>query len=198
MRLHPSSLILAAAAMLAPGTAAAADYPTRPIRLVVPYPPGASSNDILGRGLAQRLSARLGQQVVVDNRAGASGTMGSEMVAKAPADGYTLLIAVASPLAVGPSVYTRLGYAPVKDFAPIAIYAMVPYVMAVNPSVPANNVKEFIALAKSKPGQLNFASSGVGGSPHLCGELFKSAAGIDIVHVPYKGAALAAIDLLGG
>src|SRR5262249_37552 len=115
-RLHPPPLTLAAATLLAPGPAAAADYPARPIRLVVPYPPGASSNDILGRGLAQRLSARLGQQVVVDNRAGASGTMGSEMVAKAPADGYTLLIAVASPLAVGPSLSTQLRSHPAKHF----------------------------------------------------------------------------------
>lgn len=178
--------------------ASAQSYPTRPIRLIVPYPPGSSSNDILGRALAQRLSSGLGQQVVVDNRAGASGTMGTELVAKAAPDGYTLLIGVASPLSVGPSVYPKLGYDSVRDFAPVARYAVIPYVMAVNLSVPATNVKELIALAKARPGQLNFASSGIGGSPHLCGELFKSAAGIDMVHVPYKGAALAVTDVLGG
>ena len=178
--------------------AIAADYPNRPIRLIVPYPPGASTNDILGRALAQRLSARVGQQVVVDNRSGASGTLGSEMAAKATPDGYTLLIAVASPLAVGPSVYTRLGYDPVTDFAHIARFASIPYVMTVNLKVPAKDIKEFIALAKSQPGKLNFASSGTGGSPHLCSELFKVAAGVDMVHVPYKGAGIATIDVLAG
>ncbi len=179
-------------------TASAQTYPDRPIRLIVPYPPGSSTNDILGRALALRLSVALGQQVVVDNRSGASGNMGSEMAAKAPPDGYTLLIGVAGPLAVGPAVYKNLGYDPIKDLAPIAMYASVPYILVVNPAVPANNVKELIALAKSKPGQLNFASSGSGGSPHLCGELFKSMAGIDIVHIPYKGAGIAMIDVLGG
>lgn len=173
-------------------------YPNRSIRLIVPYPPGASTNDILGRALALRLSAALGQQVVVDNRAGASGNMGSEMVAKATPDGYTLLIGVAGPLAVGPSVYSKLGYNPITDLAPIAMYASVPYVFAVNPSLPVNNIKELIALAKAKPGTLNFASSGNGGSPHLCGELFKVMAGVDMVHVPYQGAAIAMTDVLGG
>jgi tripartite-type tricarboxylate transporter receptor subunit TctC len=175
----------------------AQSYPNKPIRLIVPYPPGSSSNDILGRALAQRLSEALGQQVVVDNRSGGSGTLGSEIAAKSVPDGYTLLIGVAGPLSVGPSVYPRLGYDPVKDFAPIARFAVVPYVMVVNPSVPAASIKELIALAKARPGQLNYASSGNGGSPHLCGELFKSMAGIDMVHVPYKGAALAVVDVLG-
>ena len=178
--------------------AAAQSYPSRPIRLIVPYPPGASTNDILGRALAARLTNALGQQVVVDNRSGASGNMGSEMAAKSTPDGYTLLIGVAGPLAVGPSVYAKLGYDPIKDLAPIAMFASIPYVLVVNPSVPANNVKELIALAKAKPGQLNFASSGNGGSPHLCGELFKVMAGIDIVHIPYKGAGIAMIDVLSG
>jgi tripartite-type tricarboxylate transporter receptor subunit TctC len=185
------------APLAAVSAATAADYPSRPIRLVVPYPPGASTNDILGRAIAVRLSARLGQQVVVDNRSGASGTLGSEMVAKAAPDGYTLLIAVASPLAVGPSVY-KLGFDPVTDFAHIARFASIPYVMAVNLKVPANNIKELIALAKSQPGKLTFASSGTGGSPHLCSELFKVAAGVDMLHVPYKGAGIATIDVLSG
>jgi tripartite-type tricarboxylate transporter receptor subunit TctC len=176
----------------------AQNYPNRSIRLIVPYPPGASTNDILGRALALRLSTALGQQVVVDNRAGASGNVGSEMVAKSLPDGYTLLIGVAGPLAVGPSVYTKLGYNPITDLAPIAMYATVPYLLVVNPSLPVANVKELIALAKAKPGQLNFASSGNGGSPHLCGELFKVMAGIDIVHIPYQGAAIAMTDVLSG
>jgi len=178
--------------------AAAQSYPSRAIRLVVPYPPGSSSNDILGRGIAQRLSDALGQQVVVENRSGASGNVGSEFVARSAPDGYTLLIGVAGPLAVGPSVYTKLGYDPLKDLAPIAMVAAVPYVMVVNPSVPATNIKELIELAKAKPGQLNFASSGTGGSPHLCGELFKIMAGVDMVHIPYKGGAQAVVDILSG
>jgi tripartite-type tricarboxylate transporter receptor subunit TctC len=173
-------------------------YPDRPIRLIVPYPPGSSTNDILGRALALRLSALLGQQVVVDNRSGASGNMGSELVAKSSPDGYTLLIGVAGPLAVGPAVYKNLGYVPTRDLAPIAMYASIPYIFVVNPAVAANNIRELIALAKAKPGQLNFASSGNGGSPHLCGELFKTMAGIDIVHIPYKGAGIAMIDVLSG
>ena len=204
MNIHPACakfaarIALAMAYAAAAGFASAQAYPDRPIRLIVPYPPGSSTNDILGRALAGRLSAAFGQQVVVDNRSGASGNMGSEMAAKAPPDGYTLLIGVAGPLAVGPAVYKNLGYDPIKDLAPIAMYASVPYILVVNPSVPANNIKELIALAKAKPGQLNFASSGSGGSPHLCGELFKSMAGIDIVHIPYKGAGIAMIDVLSG
>ena len=178
--------------------AAAQSYPDRPIRLIVPYPPGSSTNDILGRALASRLSGALGQQVVVDNRSGASGNMGSELVAKSNPDGYTLLIGVAGPLAVGPAVYKNLGYVPTRDLAPIAMYASVPYILVLHPAVQATNVKELIALAKANPGKLNFASSGNGGSPHLCGELFKSMAGIDIVHIPYKGAGIAMIDVLSG
>ena len=178
--------------------AAAAAYPERPIRLVVPYPPGASTNDILGRALAVRLSARLGQQVVVDNRPGASGTLGSELVAKAQPDGYTLLVAVASPLSLGPSVYPKLGFDSVRDFAHVARVAAIPYAMVVNLGFPAKNVKELIALAKAKPGHINFASSGTGGTPHLCSELFKLQAGIDMTHVPYKGAGIATIDVVGG
>jgi tripartite-type tricarboxylate transporter receptor subunit TctC len=194
----PLRVIVALMCAATTQVAFAQPYPNRPIRLIVPYPPGSSTNDILGRALAGRLAKELGQQVVVDNRSGASGNMGSEMAAKASPDGYTLLIGVAGPLAVGPAVYSNLGYDPIKDLAPIAMYASVPYVLVVNPSVPATNVKELIALAKSKPGQLNFASSGNGGSPHLCGELFKVMAGIDIVHIPYKGAGIAMIDVLSG
>jgi len=176
----------------------AADYPSRPIRLVVPYPPGASTNDILGRALAIRLTTVLGQQVVVDNRPGASGTIGSELVTKAPPDGYTLLAAIQSPLALGPSMYEKLGFDPIKDLALIARYAAIPYAMVVTNSLPAKNIQELIALAKAKPGQLNFASSGVGGTPHMCSELFKRAAGIELVHIPYKGAGEAVPAVIGG
>src|SRR5688572_15959581 len=177
-----SSLAAALALAFFAGTGAAA-YPERPIRLVVPYPPGASTNDILGRALAIRLSARLGQQVVVDNRPGASGTLGSELVARAQPDGYTLLVAIASPLALGPSVYPKLGYDSVRDFAHVARFAAIPYAMVVNLSFPATNVKELIALATAKPGHINFASSGAGDTPHLCTELFKLQAGVDMTHV---------------
>ena len=173
-------------------------YPNRPIRLIVPYPPGASTNDILGRALAQRLGSVLGQQVVVENRAGASGTLGSEIAARSAPDGYALLVAVASPLAVGPAVYPKLGYHPVRDFAPIARIATIPYIMAVHPSLPVSNAQELIALAKRRPGQINFASSGNGGTPHLCSELFKGLTATDMTHIPYKGAGIAMIDLVGG
>ena len=187
-------------AAIAGGAFAQSDssYPNRPIRLIVPYPPGASTNDILGRGLAQRLGPVLGQQVLVENRAGASGTIGSELAAKSAPDGYTLLVAVASPLAVGPAVYPKLGFNPVRDFAPIARIATIPYIMAVHPSLPVNNVQDLIALAKRRPGQINFASSGNGGTPHLCSELFKLETGVDMTHIPYKGAGVAMIDLVGG
>src|SRR6185503_11335915 len=176
----------------------AADYPSRPIRLVVPYPPGASTNDILGRALAIRLTTVLGQQVVVDNRPGASGTIGSELVTKAPPDGYTLLAAIQSPLALGPSMYEKLGFDPIKDLALIARYAAIPYAMVVTNSLPAKSIQELIALAKAKPGGLNFASSGTGGTPHMCSELFMRAAGIDMVHIPYKGAGEAVPAVIGG
>jgi tripartite-type tricarboxylate transporter receptor subunit TctC len=193
------SISTIAAALLFSVFAHAADnYPSKPIRLIVPYPAGASSNDILGRDIAQRLTKRLGQQVVVDNRSGASGTLGSEIVAKSPPDGYTLLVGVAAPLSVGPSVYPKLGFDPVKDLAPIARFAMVPYVMAVNPTVPAKNIPEFIAYAKAQAGKVNYGSSGNGGSPHLCGELFKTLTGTEMTHVPYKGGAQAMVDVLGG
>lgn len=178
--------------------AAAQNFPTRPIRFIIPFPAGSSSNDILGRALAQKLSDVLGQQVVVDNRSGASGHIGAEMVVKAAPDGYTLLLGVNGTLAIGPSVYAKLAYDPVRDLAPVARFAIVPYALSIHPSVPATNVKEFIAHAKSQPGKLLFSSSGSGGTPHLCGELLKTMAGIDMVHVPYKGGAPAIVDLMGG
>jgi tripartite-type tricarboxylate transporter receptor subunit TctC len=198
MRSKKHVFACALAAMASVAWAQSDSYPNRPVRLIVPYPPGASTNDILGRGLAQRLGPVLGQQVVVENRAGASGTLGSELAAKAAPDGYTLLVAVASPLAVGPAVYPKLGFHPVRDFAPIARIATIPYIMAVHPSVPAANAKELIALAKRRPREILFASSGNGGTPHLCSELFKTVTGTDMTHVPYKGAGIAMTDLVGG
>ncbi len=178
--------------------AVAQSYPSRPIRLIMPYPAGSSSNDIMGRALALRLSAQMGQQIVFDNRPGASGTLGTEMVARAQPDGYTLLLGINGPLAISPSVYPKLGYDSVRDFAPVAMVALVPYIIVINPSVPAVNIKEFVALAKAQPGKLHFASSGSGGTPHLCGELLKTVAGIDLVHVPYKGGAPAIVDTVAG
>ena len=185
------------AGLAAAATAAAQDYPNRPVRLVVPYPAGSSSNDIIARFLAQKLSAALGQQVLVENRPGAGGNVGSEYVARAAPDGYTLLVATNGPQAIAPNVF-KLNYDSQKDLAPVAMVANVPYMLLMHPSLPAKNVRELIALAKARPGQLLFASSGNAGTRHLCWELFKSMAGIDIVHVPYKGGAPAMMDTIGG
>jgi tripartite-type tricarboxylate transporter receptor subunit TctC len=193
------SLIAAVLVISAAGSAAtlAQDYPTKPIRLVVPYPPG-SGTDIVGRLLAQRLSERLGQQVYVDNRPGAGATIGTTAVAKATPDGYTILMADLGPLAIAPSFYRQLPYDPVKELAPISQVAVLPFLLVVHPSVPARNVSELIALAKAKPGELNYASVGNGTAVHLATELFRQFTGIDIVHVPYKGSAPALTDLVAG
>ena len=175
----------------------AQDYPSKSIRLVVPYPPG-SGTDIVGRLLAQRLSENLGQQVYVDNRPGAGATNGTTAVAKATPDGYTILMADLGPLAIGPSFYRQLPYDPVKELAPISQVAVLPFLLVVHPSVPAHNVPDLIALAKTKPGELNYASVGNGTAVHLATELFRQLAGIDIVHVPYKGSAPALTDLVAG
>jgi len=174
-----------------------AQYPNKSIRLVVPYPAGASSTDIMGRTMADRLSAALGQNVVVDNRPGGGGTVGSKMVANSAPDGYTLLIGVNGPLAIGPHVYDDIGFDPLKDLAPISMISFSPFILVVHPSLAANNMKELIALAESKPGALHYASAGIGGTPHLAGELLKNLAGINLVHVPYKGGSPAMIALLG-
>ncbi len=173
-------------------------YPAKPVRVIIPFPPGSSTNDILGRALAQRLSEALGQQYVVDNRPGVGGNLGSEMGAKAVPDGYTLLIGTNGPIGISPHIYKTLAYDPLKDLAPITLYAMVPYAIIVNAAVKANNLNELIALAKAAPGKLNYASSGSGSTPHLCMEMFKRLAGVDITHIPYKGGAPATVDLLAG
>ena len=187
--------MLGAAAAQAQGVAPG--YPAKPIRFVVPFPPGGPL-DIMARGIGQKLAESWGQPVVVDNRPGAGGSLGAELVAKSPGDGYTLLMGAVSTHAINPHLYPRIGYDPFKDFVPVALVAEVPNILVVNPSVPANSVQELVALAKAKPGYLNFGSGSTGSTGHLAGELFKSLAGIDMVHIPYKGGAPAMQDLLGG
>ena len=178
--------------------AAAQNYPERSIRLIIPYAPGGTT-DILGRTIAQKLSEAFGQTVVPDNRAGAGGNVGAEIAAKSPGDGYTLLLAPVSPMAINVSLYgSKLRFDPTKDFTPLTLIAKVPLLLAVHPSVPASNVKQFIALAKSRPGKLTYGSSGNGSSNHMTGEMFKSVAGIDMVHIPYKGGAPSAVALMSG
>jgi tripartite-type tricarboxylate transporter receptor subunit TctC len=175
--------------------AAAQDYPTKPVRLIIPFPPGGI-NDTVGRLVATQLSTRLGKQLVVDNRGGAGGTVGTELAANAPKDGYTLLV-ISLAHAVSPWLY-RLPYDPIKAFSPVAVVASAPNVIVVHPSLPVHSVKELIALAKEKPGQVQYASAGVGSFMHLGGELFKLATGVDLLHVPFRGAGPAMIDIVGG
>jgi tripartite-type tricarboxylate transporter receptor subunit TctC len=195
-RILQCAALLAVLALSAAG-ATAQTYPAKPIRLVVPFPAGGTT-DILAREVGQRLSASLGQPVVIDNRPGAAGNIGSELVAKSAPDGYTLLMATVGTHAINPSLYAKLPYDHVADFAPVILVASVPNVLEVTPSLPVNSVADLIKLAKEKPGQINFASSGSGTSIHLSGELFKTMAGVDMTHVPYKGSAPALADLIGG
>lgn len=171
-------------------------YPGKPIRIVVPWPPGGGT-DIFARTIGQKVAESIGQQVIVDNRPGATGNIGAQAVAKAPPDGYTLLLATIT-LATSPSLYKSLGYDPLRDLEPITLIAGVPHLLVVHPSLPAKSVKDLIALAKARPGELLFASAGTGGTPHLCTELLMSMAGIKMTHVPYKGGAPAMIDTVGG
>lgn len=175
----------------------AGDFPQRPMRMVVPYPPGGST-DIVGRIVAAKLAESFGQQVIVDNRAGAGGNVGTDVVAKASSDGHTMLMSSVTTLAIGVSFYSKLPYDVNRDLAPVALVGSVPFVLLVNSALPAKSVRDLIALAKAKPGQLNFGSAGTGTSAHFASELFKSLAAIDIVHVPYKGNAPAIADLIGG
>ena len=188
---------IAAFALGAPASAQTPAYPTKPIRLVVPFPAGGAT-DILAREVAKHLTETWGQSVVVDNRPGAGGNIGSELVAKAPPDGYTLEMGTVGTHAINASLYAKMPYDHVKDFVPVILVAGVPNVLVVNPSVPVNSVQELIAYAKANPGKLNFASSGAGTSIHLSGELFKVMAGVQMMHVPYKGSAPALQDLIGG
>ena len=179
------------------GAACAADYPARPVRLVIPFAPGGGS-DLVGRVLAQKLSGALHQQFVADNRAGAGGRIGTEAVAKSPADGYTLLFATSSVMVVAPALYPKLPFDMPRDFTPISLVASTAYVLIAHPSVPARSVKELIALAKGRPGRLTYASSGVGAFSHLSGELFTTLAGISMVHVPYKGSSPGTLSVVAG
>ena len=191
-----SRLLKTGAVLLALTAGAFADdYPNKPIRLIIPFPPGGS-NDVVGRLVAKYLSDQLGQQVYVDNRGGAGGTIGSDLAAKATPDGYTLLVNSLAH-AVSPWLH-KLTYDPIKSSTPVAMFGSGTNVLAVNPELPVHSVKELIALAKAKPGELNYASAGVGSFQHLGGELFKLLAGVDIVHVPFRGGGPAMVDVIGG
>ena len=194
---HCLAFLVIAFAALSSTPADAEIFPDRPIHIVVPFPAGGS-NDVVARFLGQKLSELFGQSVIIDNRAGAGGNVGAEFVARSVPDGYTLLLTAPPPLAVNQSLYPHLAFDPATDFVPIALVASVQIVLTVNPAVKANTVAELIALAKAAPATLNFGSSGYGSTNHLAGELFKNLAGIDIVHVPYRGAAPAMNDLIGG
>ena len=190
-------LVFATLAAGAPVAALGEGYPTKPIRLVVPFPAGGSL-DVVARAIGQKLTEAWGQPVVIDNRPGAGGNIGADLVAKSAPDGYTILEGALSTHAVNVSLYSKMPYDPVRDFAPITLVAVTPNVLVLNPSVPANSVKELIAYAKANPGKLSFGSGSNGSAGHLAGELFKTEAGVDMVHVPYKGAAPAMQDLLSG
>jgi tripartite-type tricarboxylate transporter receptor subunit TctC len=189
--------VTAALTMFISDTVPGQTYPTRPIHIMVPSSPGAGVTDIMARLVGQHLSARIGQQIVIDNRPGASGILGSEVVSRAAPDGYTLLVANVS-LVVNPFLYPKMPYDPLKDFVPVTMINSAPLLLVVHPSIPAKSVTELIAFAMSHPGQLNYGSGGLGSTPYLAAELFKSLAGIDVVHVPYKGGAPALSDLVGG
>jgi tripartite-type tricarboxylate transporter receptor subunit TctC len=192
-------VLIATALIAALGTSAARaqDYPSRPITLVVPFPPGGSTT-IVARIVADKMSEALGQSIVVDNRGGAGGTVGSRAVAKSAADGYTILLGYTGTLAIGPTLYGNVGYDPRSDFEPIGRIATAPNTLVVHPSLPVHSVPELIAYGKANPGKLNYGSAGIGTVSHVCGEYFATAAGIKITHVPYKGTGPAIIDLLGG
>jgi tripartite-type tricarboxylate transporter receptor subunit TctC len=196
MRYLTALAMLFASLLLAP-LAHAQHYPDKPIRLIVPYPPGGGT-DTLARPLAQRLAVELGQPVIVDNRGGAGGNLAMEAVARAPADGYTLVLALTPQLAVNISLYDKVRYDPRHDFAPITLLAEGPYLLVVHPSVPVNSVSELIALAKAKPGELNYATSGIGSGAHMAAELFTSMTGTRMTHTPYKGGGQALTDVLAG
>jgi tripartite-type tricarboxylate transporter receptor subunit TctC len=179
------------------GPAGAQTYPSRPVRLIVPFVPGGGT-DILGRMLCQRLTETMGQPFIVDNRGGAGGIIGAELAAKSPADGYTLLLGSPGPLTINPALLPRMNYDSVRDFAPITLATISAFTLVVHPSLPVRSVKELVALAKAKPGQLNYGSGGNGSVAHFSVEQFKSLAGVNIVHVPYKGSAPSLTDLVGG
>jgi tripartite-type tricarboxylate transporter receptor subunit TctC len=197
MMLAGSALISAGSALISAGSALAENYPSHPVRIVVPFPAGGS-NDIVARVIAQKLSEQNGQSFYVENRGGAGGNIGAEAVANSDPDGYTLLLTAPPPLTINAALYRDLRYDPSTAFAPVGLIASVPIVLAVHPTLGIGNVGELVALARAKPGTLFFGSSGNGSTNHLAGELLKSMTGIDIVHVPYKGAAPAGVWCEGG
>lgn len=199
-RMRTAAGALAAFAAIVGSSAAPAaepGYPTKPIRIIVPFAAGGST-DILVRTVSQKLSELLGQQLIIDNRGGAGGRIGAELAAKAPPDGYTVIATTSGVVVVNPSLYRKLSYDPFRDFAPVSIIASLPNMLVVHPSLPVKNVKELIALARAKPGQLAYASGGNGTSNHLAGELLKYRAGVDVTHVPYKGGGPAVVATLTG
>ena len=183
--------------MFAAGAAAQSAFPAKPIRFVVPFPAGGPL-DIVARAIGQELNKSWAQPVIIDNRPGAGGNIGADAVAKAAPDGHTILMGAVSTHAINPTLYSKLPYDPIRDFAPVTLVTSVPNVLVVHPSVPARTVKDLISIARARPGQLNFASGSTGSAGHLAGELFKAMAGVDMVHIPYKGAAPAVVDLLAG
>jgi tripartite-type tricarboxylate transporter receptor subunit TctC len=205
MRLAPAAAIaVALVAQMATtsdafgqGSAAAGAFPNRTVRIVLPFPPGGAT-DIMARRIGQKLAERWGQQVVIENRAGAGGNIATELVAKAAPDGHVLLFAASAQLAVNPSLYAKVPFDPVKSFAPVSLVGSVPNILVAHPSLPVRSLKELIAFAKARPGQLNYATPGSGSTAHLSAELLKIQTGIDIVHVPYRGAAPGVSDVLGG
>jgi len=191
----PAALLVICAVL--PSLAHAQSYPNKTIRMIVPFPAGGAT-DIVARLVAQKLGDAVGQQVIVDNRGGAAGTIGSDLAAKSPPDGYTILIGTSSTHAIAQSLYAKLPYDSIKDFTPVVGIATATIVLSMHPSVPAKTVRELIVLAKAKPDALSFASSGSGGVSHLVGEMFKAQAGVQMLHIPYKGDAPALADLVGG
>lgn len=192
-----AALVLVLAMQCLAGSARPQEYPSRPIRLVVPYAPGGGA-DSVARIVARRVSESIGQPIVIDNRGGAGAIVGTDIVAKAEPDGYTLLLGQSGPISINPAVYKALPYDPVKDFAPVTMTTAYPYILVVNAKLPATSLQEFVMLGKAKPGSMNYGSTGIGAANHLVAELFNSKAGLKMTHIPYRGTALAVADLMGG
>jgi tripartite-type tricarboxylate transporter receptor subunit TctC len=197
MRIAQCTTVLAIAFSIVGGAALGQRYPAKSIRMVVPYPAGGGS-DLMARSISKELSEKLGQSVIVDNRGGATGMIGTDIAAKSPPDGYTLLLGSVAEVALNVAVYRKMPYNPERDFAPVGLIATSPLVLAVHPSLPARNVREFIALAKKRPGEIGYATAGTGSPHHIAGEWVKLLAKIDILHVPYKGGGPQLVDLMGG
>jgi tripartite-type tricarboxylate transporter receptor subunit TctC len=197
MRTTSKAIILLLLAGMGAGAALAQQYPVKPIRMIIGFPPGGGT-DIIGRIVAQRMSEGLKQQILVDNRGGASGQIAADLAAKAPPDGYTVMMAHIAAMSILPSLYPKLPYDPVRDFAPISQVGVSPQMVVVHPSLPVKNIKELIALARARPGQIHYASPGIGTVQHLAGELFNLQAKVNMVHVAYKGAGPSVIDLIAG